>query len=251
MDDAEVPACFAARRLWRAARAATLATQDRGQPFASLVTPAVAPDGSALLLLSSLSAHTRHLAAEARCALMVSGVQDGANPQTAPRLTVTGRAVAEPDPAWRAYWLDRHPYAALYAGFGDFGLWRIDPDNGHFVAGFARAATLTAAELMPPPEAVAALHDAAPSIIAHCNADHAGALALLARTACLARMIGVDADGFDVAAGDAVHRVPFDTPVSDGPGVRAAMVRMVRAARHELDETTPLGAAPGAQGADR
>ena len=250
MDDAGVPA-FAARCLWRAARAATLATQDGGQPFASLVTPAAAPDGSALLLLSSLAAHTRHLAAEPRCALMVAGVAEGGNPQTAPRLTVSGRAAPEHDPAWRAYWLERHPYAALYAGFTDFSLWRITPQTGHFVAGFARAATPTAAQLAPPPEAVAALAQAASRIIGHCNADHADALALLARAAGPARMIGVDADGFDVAAEDAVHRVPFDAPVSDGPGVQAAMVRLVQAACGEPNVTMQPAPAPGAQGADR
>ncbi len=231
MNDAGVPMDFAARCLWRAARVATLATQDCGQPFASLVTPAIAPDGSALLLLSSLSAHTRHLANEPRCALMVVGTTESPNPQTAPRLTMTGRAVPEPDPAWRAYWLERQPTAALYAGFADFALWRIRPERGHFVAGFARASTLAAAELLPPTQTVAALQDSAPGIIADCNADHGPVLALLAGTSSPARMIGIDADGFDVAAGDTIHRVSFDTPALDGPGVRAVMVRMMRTAR--------------------
>src|SRR4051812_11134738 len=48
----EGDAGFEARRLLRAARAGTLATSAEGQPFASLVTPACAGDGSVLLLLS-------------------------------------------------------------------------------------------------------------------------------------------------------------------------------------------------------
>jgi hypothetical protein len=60
-DDSESTA-FEARKLLRAARSGTLATAaDGGQPFASLVTPACAPDLSLLLLLSNLSEHTRHL----------------------------------------------------------------------------------------------------------------------------------------------------------------------------------------------
>ena len=62
-----------ARALLRAARAGTLATSAAGQPFASLVTPATAPDGSVLMLLSGLSEHTRHLRDEPRCAVMVAG----------------------------------------------------------------------------------------------------------------------------------------------------------------------------------
>src|ERR1019366_6219508 len=57
-DDPEAPA-WAAKRLLRAARAGTLASSAAGQPFASLVTPACAPDSSILLLLSELSEHTR------------------------------------------------------------------------------------------------------------------------------------------------------------------------------------------------
>ena len=91
---------WAARKLLRAARSGTLATQTGGQPFASLVTPATAPDLSVLLLLSTLSEHTRHLRAEPRCALLVASAPDGPNPQTAPRLTVTG--IAEPVPAAEA-----------------------------------------------------------------------------------------------------------------------------------------------------
>ena len=62
-----------ARKLLRSARAGTLATSLQGQPFASLVTPACAPDLSLLLLLSDLSEHTRHLRAEPRCSVLVVG----------------------------------------------------------------------------------------------------------------------------------------------------------------------------------
>ena len=72
------------RQLLRAARAGVLATQKDGQPFASLVTPACAPDGSILMFLSTLSEHTRQLRAEPRCSLMVMGQATAANPQTAP-----------------------------------------------------------------------------------------------------------------------------------------------------------------------
>jgi hypothetical protein len=55
-----------ARRLLRAARVGTLASVADGQPFATLVTPACAPDLSLLLLLSDLSEPTPHLRAEPR-----------------------------------------------------------------------------------------------------------------------------------------------------------------------------------------
>ena len=125
------------------AAAATLATQ-HGR--AALRQPgdagAAAPDLSPLLLLSSLSEHTRHLRAEPRCALLVQGAPESANPQTAPRVTLTGLAEPVPEaevPPLKARWLARHPYAALYADFGDFALWRIRPGGALLVGGFARA----------------------------------------------------------------------------------------------------------------
>lgn len=219
---------FAARCLLRAANSATLATQSDGQPFASLVTHAMAPDGSLLLWLSTLSQHTRQLLREPRCALMAQGTAAEANPQTAPRVTVTGSAERIEDAALKARWLARHPYAALYASFGDFSLWRIQPEGGLLVGGFAAAHRLRAADLRPDTVALAA---AEPDIMAHVNADHADTLALLADRPGAWRMIAVDGDGFDMAAGEVVLRHAFPAPVADAEGVRRALILAARARR--------------------
>jgi heme iron utilization protein len=225
------PPAWAARKLLRAARAATLATSAQGQPFASLVTPACAPDLSVLLLLSDLSEHTRHLRTEPRCAVLAVGATETANPQTAPRVTVTGLAEPLSDLTLKARWLAIHPYAAMYAGFGDFSLWRIRPLAGLFVGGFARATRLKQTDLTPDADAVAALRAAEADIIGHCNIDHGEALARLGAavsgTAGPWRMATVDVDGCDLALGDAVTRVAWSAPVADAGGVRAELVRLV------------------------
>ena len=222
---------FAARCLFRAAAASTLATQGDGQPFASLVTHAMAPDGALLLWLSTLSQHTRQLAREPRCALMAQGQPTSANPQTAPRATITGLAEQIEDPALKARWLVRHPYAALYADFGDFGLWRVVPQSGLLVGGFAAAHRLRQADLAPDAAAVAALAAAEAEIIAHVNADHPETLALLAGSDAGWRMVALDGDGFDMAAGDLLQRHTFAKPVADADGVRRALILAARAAR--------------------
>jgi len=224
----DVSPARAARRLLRAARAGTLATSMQGQPFASLVTPATAPDLSVLLLLSDLSEHTRHLRADPRCSVLVWGVAEGANPQTAPRVTVTGLAEAVSDGALTARYLAVHPYAALYAGFGDFNLWRIRPVNGLYVGGFGRAARLRAADLTPDAAAVAAIAAAEAGIIAHCNADHPDAMAAIAGEAGAWRLVAVDVDGCDLAQGEQVVRVAWSAPVGDTGDVRRELVRMAR-----------------------
>jgi putative heme iron utilization protein len=230
---------FEARRLIRGAISATLATSAEGTPFASLVTPATAPDLSPLLLLSSLSEHTRHLKAESRCSLLFMGAPEGANPQTAPRVTLTGLAEpvpAEEAPALKARWLARHPYAAFYAGFADFALWRIRPVGALLVGGFARATRLRLAELLPDPAAVAALASAEAGILAHVNAEHPDAVAAIAKglhggAEGAWRLIAVDTDGCDLALEEAVLRHPWPAPVADPDGVRSALIRAAREGR--------------------
>ncbi len=218
-----------ARALLRSARAASLASSAGGQPFASLVTPACLPDLSVVMFLSALSEHTRHLRADPRCALMVVGEPTGANPQTAPRLTITGLAEPEPDPAAKARWLALHPYAAIYADFKDFALFRVRPQAGLFVGGFAAAARLRQADLTPDPEAVAEVAGAAERIISHCNSDHADAMARLAGKPGDWAMVAVDVDGCDLAQGETVVRVPWPAPVASANAVRQALIALLKA----------------------
>jgi putative heme iron utilization protein len=215
----------------RAARSATLATSAKGQPFASLVTPACMPDGSILLLLSRLAEHTRHLIADPRCSLMVSGVAETANPQTMPRVTVTGLAEVVDQPELKTRFLAVHPYASLYADFGDFATWRIKPAAGILVGGFARAFRLKAVDLEPDAPAVAALLASEAGILSHCNRDHPDALAAIAGSPGDWRMVTADVDGFDLALGERVVRIAWSAPVKDAGEVRRELVRMAKEGR--------------------
>lgn len=227
------------RTLLRAARAASLSTQTGGQPFVSLATPACAPDLSILMLLSELSEHTRHLRADPRCALMVAEPAPTPNPQTAPRVTVTGLAEIVPKTelkALKARWLAIHPYAALYADFGDFSLWRVSIRGVHLVGGFARAFRLKPSEIMPDPAAVFDISRAEESIISHCNRDHGDALGVIAAAQGAPpgpwRMVAADPDGCDLALEETVIRVNWSAPAADANGIRVELIRKAHAARN-------------------
>jgi putative heme iron utilization protein len=238
MADAPAPTpaetAFAFRCLLRATRAGTLATAtSEGHPFASLVTPAFMPDLSPVLLLSALSEHTRQLKAEARCAVMVVGPAAEANPQTAPRITLICTAAVDTDPALRSRYLAIHPYATLYADFGDFAFWRLKILRASFVGGFARAGRFAAVDLVPPADAVAQVLDSEAAVLSHCNTDHADALAAIAGGGEGWRMVTADTDGCDLAHGEeAVIRIAWDSPVIDSAGIRAALIAKVAAARN-------------------
>lgn len=140
----EVPRDFhePAAVLLRGAKAASLATVSGEQPFGAWVTVAWLADLSPVLLLSSLSTHTRQLKVNPACALLVVGQAADENPQTAPRICVSGRAEVTEDAAARAGFLAAHPYAAMYAEFSDFAFWRVELTAAHYVGGFAAAARL-------------------------------------------------------------------------------------------------------------
>lgn len=124
------------------ARQATLATALNGIPHAALVTPALDDDGQPLLLLSELSIHTRQLRANPACALLFTGEAVDENPQTMPRLCLTGEARPLEDKTKRNLFLAVHPYAGRYIDFSDFKIWKLFILGSNYIGGFADASTL-------------------------------------------------------------------------------------------------------------
>nr|WP_295742304.1 pyridoxamine 5'-phosphate oxidase family protein [uncultured Acidocella sp.] len=148
-----------AAHLLQTARSATLATVHEGMPHAALVTPALDEDAQPLLLLSNLAVHTRHLRAHPACALLLTGTPASDNPQTTPRLCLTGEARELPDKSKRDIFLKTHPYATQYIDFADFSFWKLFILGSNYVGGFANASSFQFAALqnqifksaMPPP----------------------------------------------------------------------------------------------------
>lgn len=224
------------RYLLRSIRSGALASLDpeTGTPFASLVTIATDVDGTPLMLLSRLSAHTRNLMADPRASLLfaVSGKGD---PLAHPRLTVTGRVQPTEEPRVRARFLARHPKAKLYADFPDFGFFTLEPMAGHLNGGFAKAATLAPDELRLDLASAEALVAGERSALDHMNADHADAVALYARQAGEEegtwRLTGLDPEGLDLLAGDRTARILFPHPVTDMAALRRTLADMAQKAR--------------------
>ena len=104
--------------------------------------------GRLSLLLSDLAEHSRNIAADDRVSLLIDGTVGLEDRLTGPRLTLLGRAARSADPAHRADYLARHQSAELYAGFGDFGFYRVTMDSVHLVAGFGKIHAIAGAALL-------------------------------------------------------------------------------------------------------
>ena len=207
-----------------------LASKD-GWPYGSLVSVALDCDGSPLMLFSNLSDHTRNLAKDSRASLLFEETSRLKNPQTGPRITVTGRIKKTTQDRHRRRFLARHPEAALYAGFGDFNFFRMQVDRAHFVGGFAKAVWLKGADILADAKAAAAVAKAEPAVLEQMNTDHPDAvdhyaLTLLGRSGRGWKMTGIDPDGADLRLGGRVARLSFENPVRDRKAVREELVRL-------------------------
>ena len=137
-----------ARNLLRGARHGALATRDAGSGLPHVARVAVGHDGpDPLLLVSTLSLHTRALLADPGAALLVGEPGSKGDPLTHPRLTVQGHCSPADKDALRARWLHDHPKTRLYYDFADFLLMRLSVVQAHLNGGFGKAYTLTRDDL--------------------------------------------------------------------------------------------------------
>jgi putative heme iron utilization protein len=227
------------KHLLRTIRSGALATLDsQGFPFATLVTVATDIDGSLILLTSRLSSHTANLERESQISILLAQTGKG-DPLAHPRLTVTGRAERTNLPRIRARFLARHPKAELYVDFPDFSFWRVEILGGHLNGGFAKAATLSAADLRTDVTGAEALIEAEPSAVAHMNEDHGEALELYATrlagaSAGVWRATGLDPEGIDLMLGDQTARIVFPERVANPEKLRHTLKNLARHARDGL-----------------
>jgi hypothetical protein len=108
--------------------------------------------------------------------------------------------------------------------------------SAHLNGGFARAADLTAAEVLTDVSDASALIEAEADAIAHMNADHAEACRLYASKLLGAadgdwRCVGIDPEGLELQKGPTALRLFFPQRVT-GPGpLRAVLKQLAEQAR--------------------
>jgi putative heme iron utilization protein len=245
-EDAQPPADFmpvdVAKALLRATRAGTLATLDRntGHPFASLVNVATDVDGAPLILVSRLATHTANLERDGRASLLLAETGKG-DALAHPRLTALGAFApvardSADEPRIRRRFLSRHPKSELYVDFGDFAFWRMTVVSSHLNGGFARAADLTAADVLTDLTGARTLIEAEEDAVAHLNADHAEACRLYATKLLGAhdgawRCVGLDPDGIELQIGQTALRLAFPQRITAPGPLRAALKQFAEQAR--------------------
>ncbi len=240
------------RTLLRSARFGAIAALDpeTGAPVIGRVGVATDLDGTPLILVSGLSAHTKAIAADPRCALLLGEPGKG-DALAHPRISIACRVrrLERGSDDWaraeRRY-LNRNPKAKLYVGLGDFAFFRLEIERASLNGGFGKAYALTDGDLIStgPIDELAQTEQGA---LDHMNQDHADAVATYAahwgKVADGAwRLTGIDPDGIDLADGDRVLRIFFDRPMVVAKEAHINLVQMAKTARAAM---APQSAADG------
>lgn len=227
-----------ARCMVRAALKGALATVQKGSghPYASLVLTATDADGTPVLLISKLALHTQNLAADARASLLIDATGTAADPMEGARITLIGEAQPTASPTARARFLARHPAAAGYADFPDFGFFALSVQSAHYIGGFGKIVDLPASDLIVSLSGAEGLVASEVDIVSHMNEDHADAIELYATRLLGAapgawRMTGIDPEGCDLVLGSKALRLPFASRITNANEARAELVRLVGVAR--------------------
>jgi putative heme iron utilization protein len=130
--------------LLRQSKTGTLSVFDNrtGYPLGTLVNVALDEKERPLFLFSNLSRHTVCLKANSKASLLVSALlpPDG-DPLMQLRGTVIGDIEQVTDASvseLKERYVRQHPYAAMYAQFGDFNPYRMQPQHVFVVGGFGQ-----------------------------------------------------------------------------------------------------------------
>ena len=226
------------KKLLRTSRYGAIAVFDAatGRPLASRVAVATDMDGTPLILVSGLAAHTPGLLANPACSLLLGEVGKG-DPLAHPRVTLHCRAQkvekTAPDYARiRRRYLNHNPKGTLYVDLGDFAFFRLELESASLNGGFGKAFSLTPNDLLCPASLSDAFAESEQSALDTLNEQHASAIAEIAQQLLKAstikdqqKVIGLDPDGADIANGDIVLRYIFSSPPDSIGGAVTALTK--------------------------
>lgn len=227
-----------ARRLMRSVDSGILSTMSKelpGYPFGSVTPYFLTHDGRVVIYVSGIAQHTKNILADPKVCMTVMDSGDESQ-QSLGRVTVIGDAEIASDDESKV--MERYfqffPEAVRYAQTHSFMFVTIKPKRVRYIGGFGKIFWVEAEDWITPACEWAASEA---GVISHMNADHADALALIAKHFCSqasadkAQFVAVDPEGFHLSTTGRTFYVPFENPCLDSKELREALVAMTRTAR--------------------
>ncbi|WP_079212158.1 HugZ family protein [Brucella pituitosa] len=230
-----------AKALLRTSRYGAIAVLDpkTGRPLASRVAVATDIDGTPIILISALAAHTPGLIANPACSLLLGEAGKG-DPLAHPRITLHCNAnkierISSEYPRVRRRYLNHNPKGALYVDLGDFAFFRLTIESASLNGGFGKAFNLTNNDLTNPPESVGAIAVSEQDTIDDLNNKYGNEINLhAARHKDVAKnwkITSFDPDGFNMSSGDHIIRSDFSAQADSGENAMKMLQDLFKAER--------------------
>lgn len=211
-----------AQTMLRVSRYGALAVLDAktGKPIATRVAVATDTDGTPIILVSGLAAHTPSLIAHPSCSLLLGEVGKG-DPLAHARVTLHCEAEKvdrnSPEyPQIRRRYLNHNPKGKLYVDLGDFIFFRLNVETASLNGGFGRAFDLTHDDLISDQSASKAIASGEQQALEILNQQYAPAIkayiAGIKDSLANWKITGLDPDGYNLANGDQIVREHFSSP---------------------------------------
>ncbi|MEL7147225.1 MAG: DUF2470 domain-containing protein [Bacteroidota bacterium] len=208
----------------------TISVKLDGYPFGSVVPYCLDAMGNAVILISTIAQHTKNLIADPRCSLTI--LKENNDVQAHSRLCIIGdmQKLPNEDNAVIDRYYRHFPQSAGYHEAHDFSFYRLQPASVRYIGGFGNIHWLAPKDFQTenPFDGKSEQY-----IVDHMNDDHQKDLISYCKHYFQfephpdqIRMVGIDAHGFDVFAGDRKVRFTFPQPVYTAQEARMALVEM-------------------------
>ena len=213
----------------------TISKKYDGFPVGSVVPYCLDENGQLVILISTIAEHTKNIIANQKCSITITPQADDV--QANGRLCVIGNMelLPEDEVEVKERYYRHFPKSRKYHEAHDFHFYRLLPVTVRYIGGFGKIHWFTPEEV----NTKNPFHDQGEQrIVSHMNDDHPKDLitycefykGMIISEADQVKMVGIDANGFDVFVNDKKVRFNFDAPIADAMQAREALVEMSKGA---------------------
>ena len=209
----------------------TLSIDMSGYPFGSITPFCLDGDGRPIILISTIAQHTCNIKADNKVSL-ISYDPFTDDSQASGRTTYLADAVLnDSDVVAERYYRFYHNSRGFHKSH-DFNFYTLDCVRVRYIGGFGEIYLVEKADFL---KANPFHFEEETGMVDHMNDDHQDAINhycdlfdIAYDTENLPKLVGIDSEGFHLRVNSRLHRIRFDSPISDTMEARQALVELAR-----------------------
>ena len=209
----------------------TLSIDMPGYPFGSITPFCLDGDGRPIILISTIAQHTCNIKADNKVSL-ISYDPFTDDSQASGRTTYLADAVLNDSDVVAERYYRFYPNSRGFHKSHDFNFYTLDCVRVRYIGGFGEIYWVEKADFL---KANPFHFEEETGMVDHMNDDHQDAINhycdlfdIAYDTENLPKLVGIDSEGFHLRVNSRLHRIRFDSPISDTMEARQALVELAR-----------------------